>query len=418
MLEAATEQLATITGQRPSVRRARKSIAQFKVREGMPVGVAVTLRGERSLRVPRPADVGRDPADPRLPRAQPALVRRPRQLLAGRPRADHLPRGRLRRDRSGPRPRHHDHDEAASDEEAFALLEALGMPFSKEGRQEAAATRIRRRTWPRFHNASASSGRPSTRPGLHPLPPLRPRARRVPQVRRVPDLPARARAQRLHPRNDEVELVTPMSMTDPIADFLTRLRNAAKAQHQDVTIPSSRLKRELARILKEQGYIEGYEIHPAGRGPPRRGDRGHAQVHRRPQAGDHRDPARLAPRAGARTSITPTSRGSRAGWAPRSSRPRKGVMTGHEARQRGRRRRGRSAGLVDPEQAMSRIGKQPIPVPAGVTVAIEPERVTVNGPKGELSEQHPPRHQGRAGRRARSSSRARPTAASTARCTG
>src|SRR5438067_5273388 len=40
----------------------------------------------------------------------------------------------------------------------------------------------------------------------------------------------------------------------------------------------------------------------------------------------------------------------------------------------------------DPERAMSRIGKQPIPVPAGVTVAIDPERVTVNGPKGELSE--------------------------------
>ena len=48
VLEAATDQLATITGQRPSVRRARKSIAQFKVRDGMPVGVAVTLRGERS----------------------------------------------------------------------------------------------------------------------------------------------------------------------------------------------------------------------------------------------------------------------------------------------------------------------------------------------------------------------------------
>src|SRR5258707_594352 len=48
VLESAGEQLATITGQRPSVRRARKSIAQFKVREGMPVGVAVTLRGERS----------------------------------------------------------------------------------------------------------------------------------------------------------------------------------------------------------------------------------------------------------------------------------------------------------------------------------------------------------------------------------
>ena len=57
-------------------------------------------------------------------------------------------------------------------------------------------------------------------------------------------------------------------MTDPIADFLTRLRNGAKAQHQQVTIPSSNLKRELARILKEQGYIEGYEIHPSGEGRP------------------------------------------------------------------------------------------------------------------------------------------------------
>ena len=48
VLEAAADQLGTITGQRPSMRRARKSIAQFKVREGMPVGVAVTLRGERA----------------------------------------------------------------------------------------------------------------------------------------------------------------------------------------------------------------------------------------------------------------------------------------------------------------------------------------------------------------------------------
>src|SRR5215475_2044061 len=47
VLEAATEQLATITGQRPNVRRARKSIAQFKLREGMPLDVSVTLRGGR-----------------------------------------------------------------------------------------------------------------------------------------------------------------------------------------------------------------------------------------------------------------------------------------------------------------------------------------------------------------------------------
>ncbi len=47
-LDQAQKQLAAITGQKPNIRRARKSIAQFKVREGMPVGVAVTLRGERS----------------------------------------------------------------------------------------------------------------------------------------------------------------------------------------------------------------------------------------------------------------------------------------------------------------------------------------------------------------------------------
>ena len=64
MLEAAAEQLAPITGQQPNVRRARKSIAQFKLREGMPVGVSVTLRGDRLVRVPGPSVLGRDAADP------------------------------------------------------------------------------------------------------------------------------------------------------------------------------------------------------------------------------------------------------------------------------------------------------------------------------------------------------------------
>jgi small subunit ribosomal protein S8 len=59
-----------------------------------------------------------------------------------------------------------------------------------------------------------------------------------------------------------------MSMSDPIADFLTRLRNGANAQHHDVTMPSSKLKRELSRILAEQGYIEAYEVLPAGDGQP------------------------------------------------------------------------------------------------------------------------------------------------------
>lgn len=53
-----------------------------------------------------------------------------------------------------------------------------------------------------------------------------------------------------------------MSMTDPVADFLTRIRNGITAAHDTVDIPGSRLKKELARILEEQGYIEGFSIKP------------------------------------------------------------------------------------------------------------------------------------------------------------
>jgi small subunit ribosomal protein S8 len=47
--------------------------------------------------------------------------------------------------------------------------------------------------------------------------------------------------------------------TDPIADFLTRIRNGLRADHDEVEMPSSAFKAEIARILAEQGYIEGYE---------------------------------------------------------------------------------------------------------------------------------------------------------------
>jgi small subunit ribosomal protein S8 len=57
-----------------------------------------------------------------------------------------------------------------------------------------------------------------------------------------------------------------MSMTDPIADFLTRIRNGITAAHETVELPSSKLKVELARILQEQGYIRSYDVHPAADG--------------------------------------------------------------------------------------------------------------------------------------------------------
>src|ERR1700759_3849555 len=50
-----------------------------------------------------------------------------------------------------------------------------------------------------------------------------------------------------------------MNLTDPVADFLTRIRNAHKARHQKLDVPASKLKAEIARILKEEGYIANYK---------------------------------------------------------------------------------------------------------------------------------------------------------------
>src|SRR5579871_2654860 len=139
MLEAATEQLATITGQRPNVRRARKSIAQFKVREGMPVGVAVTLRGERSYEF--------------LDRLMSIAIPRIRDFRGLNPRAfdgrGNYSMG-VREQIIFPEIDFDSIDQtrgmditittsARTDAEAFALLEAIGMPFSKDGRATAAA---------------------------------------------------------------------------------------------------------------------------------------------------------------------------------------------------------------------------------------------------------------------------------------
>jgi large subunit ribosomal protein L5 len=140
MLEAASEQLGTITGQRPNVRRARKSIAQFKVREGMPVGVAVTLRGARSYEF--------------LDRLMSVAIPRIRDFRGLNPRSfdgrGNYSMG-VREQIIFPEVDYDEVDQvrgldititttAHSDDEAFALLEALGMPFAREGRPGAAAT--------------------------------------------------------------------------------------------------------------------------------------------------------------------------------------------------------------------------------------------------------------------------------------
>ena len=55
-----------------------------------------------------------------------------------------------------------------------------------------------------------------------------------------------------------------MNVTDPIADMLTRIRNASAARHRELTLPSSKVKREIARILAEEGFIESWTVAPDG----------------------------------------------------------------------------------------------------------------------------------------------------------
>jgi small subunit ribosomal protein S8 len=123
-----------------------------------------------------------------------------------------------------------------------------------------------------------------------------------------------------------------MAMTDPVADFLTRLRNAAKAQHHDVAIPASKLKRELARILKEQGYIEAYDVGPA----EHPGEQITVTLKYTPDRKPVISGLERVSRPGQRTYVDhnhiPRIQGGMGTAIISTS---KGVMTGHEARQQG-----------------------------------------------------------------------------------
>ena len=113
-----------------------------------------------------------------------------------------------------------------------------------------------------------------------------------------------------------------MSMTDPIADFLTRIRNAIQAQHDVVEIPASKLKREMARILAEQGYIDGYETEAPNADHP--GELIRIQLKYTEDRQSVVSGLRASrARASATTCPPPASRRCRAAWAPRSSRRRR-----------------------------------------------------------------------------------------------
>ena len=123
-------------------------------------------------------------------------------------------------------------------------------------------------------------------------------------------------------------------MTDPIADFLTRIRNAITAAHETVDIPASKLKREMARILDEQGYIDSWSVEAPNADHP-----------------GELIKIKLKYTAERRSAITGLRRVSRPGqrrYVPGTKIPKvqgglgtaivstsRGVMTGHEARRAG-----------------------------------------------------------------------------------
>ena len=120
-------------------------------------------------------------------------------------------------------------------------------------------------------------------------------------------------------------------LTDPVSDFLTRIRNGLAADHTEVEVPASRLKKEISRILTEQGYITSFEVEPArvgeviriqlkdtdDRHPVISGMRRVSRPGRRRYVGSA-DVPRV--QGGMGTSIVSTS---------------SGVMTGHEAKAKG-----------------------------------------------------------------------------------
>jgi small subunit ribosomal protein S8 len=120
-------------------------------------------------------------------------------------------------------------------------------------------------------------------------------------------------------------------LTDPVSDYLNRIRNGLLADHEEVEIPASRLKREMTRILKEQGYITDFTVEPGRVGEV---------IKIRLRYTESRDPVI--------SGMDRVSRPGRRRYVPKDDVPRvfggmgttimstsRGVMTGHEARRKG-----------------------------------------------------------------------------------
>jgi small subunit ribosomal protein S8 len=120
-------------------------------------------------------------------------------------------------------------------------------------------------------------------------------------------------------------------MTDPVSDYLARLRNALAAEHIDVEIPASRLKRDMTRILKEQGYITDFSIEPTAVGEVIKIELKYTDE-RRPVIAGMRRVSRPGRRLYVSRQEVPRVQGGMGTAIVSTS---TGVMTGHDAVQKG-----------------------------------------------------------------------------------
>ena len=120
-------------------------------------------------------------------------------------------------------------------------------------------------------------------------------------------------------------------LTDPITDYLNRIRNALAAEHGEVEIPASRLKKEMSRILKEQGYITDFAVEPTAVGEVVRSELKYT-AERRPVISGMERVSRPGRRRYSKGDSVPRVQGGMGTAIVSTSR---GVMTGHDAKNQG-----------------------------------------------------------------------------------
>ena len=259
-IEAAVADLGTITGQKPVITKARRSISQFRLRAGVPIGAKVTLRGQhmfeflerlivivlprlRDFRgVPRKMD-GRGNFSLGLAEQVvfPEINLDKVQFVQGmnititdgrrRPtkRASPFSKSSASRSSVGISRSHRDGQEVLDPQSESRRRSSLRVAKTAASCAVVRAVSIA---------SSASAGFASARS------------------------PSRARSPASARRRGKGAAI--MTMTDPIADMLTRIRNACRNGVQSVVMPSSRLKVNIAKVLKDEGYIGDYEVHEDG----------------------------------------------------------------------------------------------------------------------------------------------------------